>query len=151
MIEPVQGQTAARDTASEPTRVKAAEALAHALEHTEGPLDPSWSEEVWVRSIVSPSRLRTAHSDFRGVPITKNELLADVLNRSREDIEAGVFPEAERIRSGEEHLPAVMLEADGAGQLFVADGQCRVLCALWNGIDEIDSYVYHRPGTRELP
>lgn len=151
MVEPVRDPTASEYFSSAAVRVDAAEAMAHALTHTKGPLDPSWAEEAWTRWTVSPARLRTAHSDFRGVPIEKNELLVDVLDRSREDIGAGASPEAERIRTHPTELPAVVLEADDAGELFVADGQCRVLCALWNGISEIRSFIYHRQGTRLLP
>ncbi len=91
--------------------VPASEACAHALEHTKGPLDESWQEEQWSKGPVEVALLRTAHPDFDGVVrLTKNERMADILERSRGDILAGTFPRAGRIEAGGE-IPAVMLRA----------------------------------------
>ena len=94
--------------------------------------------------------LRTPHSDFRGVPLTKGERFVDILERSRNEILTRAFPEAERIMAGG-NPPAVMVERDDAGELFVADGQCRVLAALWHHVDRLEAYVFHRQGVRPLP
>lgn len=127
-----------------------AEAWDHALKHTEGPLDASWREERWSKGSVEVAVLRTAHTDFDGEPITKNEKMIEILNRNRRNILTGAFPRSKLIIAGGS-APAVMLEQDDAGELFVADGQGRVLSTLWNGVDYIDAYVFHRPGTRTLP
>ncbi len=130
--------------------VPASEACAHALEHTKGPLDEFWQKEQWSKGPVEVVLLRTAHPDFDGVKLTKNERMADILDRSRGDILAETFPRAGRIKAGGD-IPAVMLESDDTGELFVADGQGRVLTALWRSIERIDAYVFHRPGVRPLP
>ena len=59
--------------------------------------------------------LRTAHSDFDGKSVIKNELMTAILARYRPGI---------------------------------ADGQGRALSALWNGIDDLDAYLFNRPSTR---
>jgi hypothetical protein len=131
--------------------VPSAEALDHARRHTARVDDGSWYHERWTRGAVEVGRLRTAHSDFRGAPITKQALLADVLRAHRDEIEAGTFPEADTIRTLPSAIPAVMVEVDDAGELFVADGQCRVMSGLWHQIETVEAYVYHRRGVRELP
>ena len=128
----------------------AALACVHALQHTDGPLDVSWKEERWFNGSVAVLALRSAHSDFDGEPITKGELMHRILNLHRSDILARNFPRSARIVAGGT-APAVMLEADDAGELFVADGQGRVFSALWHGVDVMDAYVFHRPGIRTLP
>lgn len=94
--------------------------------------------------------LRTAHSDFDGVPITKNERMSSILMRHRSKIITGSFPRSQQIVA-DGLAPAVMVERDDAGELFVADGQGRVLSALWHDVEYIEAYVFSRPGTRVLP
>jgi hypothetical protein len=127
--------------------VPASEACAHALEHTKGPLDESWQMEQWSKGLVEVALLRTANPDFDGLRLTKNERMADILERSRGDVVDGTFPRSQRIKVGGA-IPAVMIESDDTGELFVADGQGRVFTALWHGIERIDAYVFHRPGVR---
>jgi len=76
--------------------------------------------------------------------------MSAILTRHRSDIITGAFPRSRRIIA-DGPAPAVMVERDDAGELFVADGQGRVLSALWNGVEYIDVYVFDRPGTRTLP
>lgn len=128
----------------------AAEACGHALSYTGGPLDTTWQEERWSKGSVKVAALSTAHPDFDGVPITKNGRMSSILTRHRSDILAGTFPRSQQIIAGGP-APAVMVERDDAGELFVADGQGRVLSALWNGVEYSDAYVFNRPGTRTLP
>lgn len=131
--------------------VRAAEVIAHALEHTEGPLENWWLEERWSFGCVTVARLRTAHAEFRReVPLRKHELMSGVLERHRRAILEGNFPEATRILIGGT-LPAVVLLRDGAGELFVMDGQCRVLTALWHGFEKIEVYVFDETRRRPLP
>jgi hypothetical protein len=136
---------------AEDTPVPATEAVGHARQHTERVDDGSWYRERWTRRAVDVTRLRTAHTDFRKLPITKGELMADILSRNQGKIDLGDFPEADRIKARANELPAVMIERDDAGELFVADGQCRVLSALWHHIETVDAYIYHRRGLRDLP
>lgn len=131
--------------------VPAAEAIAHALQHTRRVDDGGWYRQRWTRGIVEVPRLRTAQNDFRGAEIEKQQLFTKVLDANRVAIESGGFPEAERIKTRSDEVPAVMIECDDAGELFVADGQCRVFSALWHGFETVDAYIFHRRGVRERP
>ena len=76
-------------TRVEPTT--AAQACGHALSHTSGPLDVTWQEERWAKGYVKVAALRTAHPNFDGVPITKNERMSTILIRHRSEIVTGSF------------------------------------------------------------
>jgi hypothetical protein len=95
-------------------RTTASEARIHALLHAKGTLDVSWNEDRWSKGKVEVATLRTAHPDFSGLPITKNEPMIDILDRSRSAILFGHFPRAERILQGGP-IPAITVESDDCG------------------------------------
>lgn len=130
--------------------VSAVEACSYALEHTKGPLDPVWSEERWSKGMVTVASLRTAHPDFRGVPIPKESLMTAVLDQLAPSVEDGSLPTAASIKAGFD-LPAIMVAEDEAGGLYVLDGQCRVLTALWHHVETIPAYVFRERGRRQTP
>lgn len=113
-----------------------------------GKLSQEYQDRNWSRALVKPRGLRTAHGEFHGTewPLGKEHLLHDCLESIRSSIEAGTWPCAHRITtrpSGE--LPPIHAELCSNGQLYVIDGQLRVLTALWNGLVELDAYVVEMP------
>lgn len=130
--------------------ISASEVCEHALRHTKGPLSPWWYEERWLAGIVDPRQLRTGHTDFRLHPLTRNERMTSILDRAREAIVDGSFPEAEYITSAATELATIAVRRDEAGELFVVDGQCRSLTAQWQGRDQLDDFVWQETGTRTL-
>jgi hypothetical protein len=74
-----------------------------------------------------------------------------ILERARVSILEGTFPEAERIASDVDELPTIQARRDKAGELFVVDGQCRTLTALWQGRDRMEVHAWQEHGVRGLP
>lgn len=112
------------------------------------PLPDDYRIDAWSRALVKVRALRTAHGEFHGTewPLGKEHLLHDCLESVRSSIEAGTWPCAQRITtrpSGE--LPPIHAELCSNDQLYVIDGQLRVLTALWNGLVELDAYVVEMP------
>jgi hypothetical protein len=113
-----------------------------------GKLSDGYYDRNWSRAFVEVRALRTAHGDFHGAawPLGKEHLLHDCLESVRSAIEAGTWPSTDQITtrpSGD--LPPIHAERCSNGQLYVIDGQLRVLTALWNGLVELDAYVAEMP------
>ena len=113
-----------------------------------GQLPEEYRVDAWSRAFVKVRDLRTAHGDFHGAewPVGKEHLLKECLERVRSEIEAGTWPCADQITAPPAgNLPPIHAELCGNGQLYVIDGQLRVLTALWHGLVELDAYVVEMP------
>jgi hypothetical protein len=135
-------------------RVDLSEALtAHDLvsNQTGDPLgDSTYFVDSWSWALVKPGGLRTAHSDFHGRdwPNGKERRMVDNLSDVRELIESGEWPCADAIKRGLTGTPpAVHVERCANGELYLIDGQLRVMTALWEGAAEIPAYVIDLPGS----
>ncbi len=142
--------------------VDSIEARCHAAAYTAASideLDEDWKEERWCKGPVQTDRLRTAFSEKsnkdgrnRNASYVQNGLMNDILAQNRLLIGSDDFPRSKRIRNGAGQKPAIMIECDSDGEMFVVDGQGRVFAALWHGEAEIDAFIFARPGEpRILP
>lgn len=112
------------------------------------PLPEEYRIDAWSRALVKVRDLRTAHNDFHGTkwPLGKEHLLHDCLKSVRSAIEAGTWPCTDQITTRPSgNFPPIHAERCSNGQIYVIDGQLRVLTALWNGIVELDAYVVEMP------
>jgi len=125
----------------------AAEATSHWLEHTKGPLDSLYYTERWCWSGLVVQELRAAHAEFRGWPLTKHALLADLLKENQQFVLDGSFPEADDIKRAFQPAAIITLR-DRSGELYVTDGLERTFMSLWNGIDRIDGYIFDEGSER---
>jgi hypothetical protein len=111
-----------------------------------GQLQEEFRIDAWSKAIVKTARLRTISGDFQepGVewPLGKERLMTDNLESVRVQIEEGSWPRSGDIKHGLiGAVPPIHVEMCADGELFVIDGQRRVLTALWHGVEEVEGYV----------
>lgn len=102
--------------------------------------------DAWSKAIIKTARLRTISVDFHepGVlwPLGKERLMTHNLESVRDRINDGTWPRSDEIKAGlVGAAPPIHVEMCADGELFVIDGQRRVLTALWHGIEEVQGYV----------
>lgn len=118
-----------------------------------GQLQEEFRIDAWSKANIKTTRLRTISGDFQepGVewPLGKERLMTDNLESVRDRIDEGSWPRSDDIKTGlvGPH-PPIHVEMCADGELFIIDGQCRVLTALWHGIQDIESYVVEMDRTR---
>jgi hypothetical protein len=111
-----------------------------------GPLQNEFRINAWSRAIIKTTRLRTIHGDFHEPgadwPLDKERLMTDNLESVRDQIDVGTWPRSDDIKAGLNGMaPPIHVEVCADGELFIIDGQRRVLTALWHGLQEVDGYV----------
>ncbi|HWL41784.1 MAG TPA: hypothetical protein VNQ73_02485 [Ilumatobacter sp.] len=118
-----------------------------------GPLQEEFRIDAWSKAIIKTVRLRTISGDFHepGVlwPLGKERLMTDNLESVRDRIDEGTWPRSDDIKIGlVGTAPPIHVEMCADGELFVIDGQRRVLTALWHGVQEVEGYVVEMGRTR---
>ena len=75
--------------------------------------------------------------------------MTDNLESVRSHIDEGTWPRSDDIKIGfNGTAPPIHVERCADGQLFIIDGQRRVLTALWHGIQDVEGYVVIMDRTR---
>ena len=118
-----------------------------------GSLQEEFRIDAWSKAIIKTGRLRTISGDFHepGVvwPLGKERLMTDNLESVRDRIDEGTWPCSDDIKTGlVGAAPPIHVEVCADGELFIIDGQRRVLTALWHGVQEVDGYVVAMDRTR---
>lgn len=118
-----------------------------------GQLQEEFRIDAWSKAIIKTARLRTISGDFQepGVlwPLGKERLMTDNLESVRDQIEEETWPRSDDIKTGLiRAVPPIHVEMCADGELFVIDGQRRVLTALWHGVQEVEGYVVEINRTR---
>ena len=111
-----------------------------------GPLQDEFRIDAWSKAIIKTARLRTISGDFQepGVewPLGKERLMTDNLESVRNQIDEGTWPRSDDIKTGfNGTAPPIHVEMCADGELFIIDGQRRVVTALWHGVQEVEGYV----------
>ena len=111
-----------------------------------GPLQDEFRIDAWSKAIIKTARLRTISGDFQepGVewPLGKERLMTDNLESVRNQIVEGTWPRSDDIKTGfNGTAPPIHVEMCADGELFIIDGQRRVVTALWHGVQEVEGYV----------
>lgn len=118
-----------------------------------GPLQEEFRIDAWSKAFIETARLRTTSGDFHepGVlwPLGKERLMTDNLESVRDQIDEGTWPHSDDIKAGlVGAAPPIHVEMCADGELFIIDGQRRVLTALWHGVQEVEGYVVAMDRTR---
>jgi len=75
--------------------------------------------------------------------------MTDNLESVRYRIDEGTWPRSDDIKTGLiGAAPPIHVEMCADGELFIIDGQRRVLTALWHGVQEVEGYVVEMGRTR---
>ena len=84
-------------------------------------------------------------------PLGKERLMTDNLESVRDRIDEGTWPRSNDIKTGfTGSVPPIHVEMCADGELFIIDGQRRVLTALWHGLREVEGYVVTMDRTRPV-
>jgi len=124
------------------------------VSNPDGTLQQEYRIDAWSKGSLKTARLRTIHGDFHGTewPLGKEQLMIANLESVRDLIEADNWPRSDDIKAGfDGGVPPVHVEMCTDGELYIIDGQKRVLTALWHGVQEIDGYVVEMDRTRPTP
>jgi hypothetical protein len=96
----------------------------------------------WRRCQVTPQSIRIVHGDFRNEPLRKGRLFGDVMRDVRSRIDRDDFPFAEDIRAAwPDKPPVLVLRTIRNGELYVFDGQKRVLNACYHHEEAMEAFV----------
>lgn len=118
-----------------------------------GQLQEEFRIDAWSKAFIKTARLRTISGDFHepGVvwPLGKERLMTDNMESVRDRIEEGTWPRSDDIKTGlVGAIAPIHVEMCSDGELFVIDGQRRVLTALWHGVEELEGFVVAMDRTR---
>jgi len=103
----------------------------------------AFQDDNWCAAEVRLDQCYFAHTDFRLLPVPKDQRFVDFLPAQREKIDSGCFPCALEIRAPWSGPPPEPLAQErGSDRYYILDGQLRVIRHWYHQIPNVRIFIY---------